>query len=249
MSDEPWERIDLAPKTSTKVAVFCVANRKYAEISKLTLPNFQAYCKSHGYFLRFYADGFHEDPARPETYGDKCKHEFYFDLRGHFDVVMYLDIDSLFVNMGVRVEHLIATLFRPSTRVADAFGNLARGPEKAFLWTYGEGGPQSGLWIARTDDTTEKHIRYAYEYAASENNVRHGKIEPNGISDQDAMTRLMNVPPFSATFGNCVPMESIGLHYTDTKEANPWVVTSRGGSVQDKLLGLNEWSERICNRT
>lgn len=227
MKDEPWERIDLAPKTSTKVAVFCVANRKYAEISKLTLPNFQAYCKSHGYFLRFYADGFHEDPARPETYGDKCKHEFYFDLRGHFDLVMYLDIDSLFFYEGITIESRMLWQFEPYT--------------KHFLWTYGDGGPQSGLWIAGTDETTERHLRFAYEYAASENNVRHGKIEPNGISDQDAMTQLMNVPPFSSTFDNCVEMESIGLCYPDTTEKHPWIVTCRGGSVEEKLEALKPW--------
>lgn len=251
MKDQ-WERLDLTPLKGQRVAIFGMANENYGPISKLTLPNWREYANRNNYFVRFFAGGYHEDPSRLETYGDKCRFQFYYDLRGKFDVVMSLDIDSLFVNMDCKIETEFQMAGRKtfewfSSNDPDRHMNML--PQHSFVWTHGDGGPQSGLWIARTDDATEKHLRYAYEYASSENNVRHGKIEPNGISDQDAMTRLMNVPPFSATFGNCVPMESIGLHYPDTTEKNPWIVTCRGGSVQDKLLGLNEWSERICHKT
>lgn len=107
----------------------------------------------------------------------------------------------------------------------------------------------SGLWIARTDDTTEKHLRHAYERAAVENNARNGIVEPHGISDQDSMTRLMHIPPFSHTFGNCVDAERIGFCFPDTTNPNPWIVTARGGSIQEKLRALKEWDAKISTQS
>lgn len=210
------------PVPGTRVCLFSTYDEKYDCLAAIAEPNWTEYCTKHGYALRTYPGAFHLDPSRPDTYGDKVKFSLYHDLRGLFDEVVFLDIDSLFVNMEKPMEQL-----------------GEHGPK--MLWTFGEGGPMSGLMVMSASDRTEKHLRYAYELAARENNTRHGVIEPNGISDQDAMTRLMTVPPFIETFQYCVPAESVGFCYPDTENPNPWIVTCRGGSLEDKLARMRQW--------
>lgn len=231
------------PVDGVRVCIFSTYNKEYDPIAEIAELNWAEYAFRNRYCLRTYPGVFHLDSSRPATYGDKAKHALYYDLRGNFDIVMWLDIDSLFIDMDIRVEDVLRDAHYKSGFDAGLVSRLCN-PDRRFLWTHGDGGPQSGLLIARTDDETEKHLRYAYEYAARENNVRNGKIEPNGISDQDAMTRLMHVPPFFHTFKNCVRMETIGLHYPDTPKPNPWIVTCRGGSIEDKLAAMQDWSKR-----
>lgn len=209
-----------------RIIVFSTWNDAYAPLAEIARPNWTAYCAKNGYGLRFYPGHYHEDPSKPETFGDKGKFEIYYDIRGLCDVVMWLDIDSLFMNHNIRIEDVLS--------------------DKPFVWTYDDSGPLSGLWIARTDLRTEGHLRYAYAVAARENNVRHGKIEPNGISDQDAMTRLMNVPPFSHTFGNgnCLPAVSVGHCYESNYEPGDWILTWPGMPVEEKLERMKSWSNR-----
>jgi hypothetical protein len=212
----PW------PGLKPQVAIFSTYNEKYAPLAEVARPNWIKYAAKHGYGLRWYTS-YHEDPNRPETFGDKGKFRLFYDLRGHVDLVMFLDIDSLFMNMELTVPRML----------------LWEGDR--FAWTYGDDGPLSGLWIARTDDVTERHLRYAYEHAAIENNVRHGRIEPNGISDQDAMTRLMNVPPFVSTFGNCMEAKRVGHCFESNYAPGDWLITFPGMSVAEKLERMKEY--------
>jgi len=203
-----------------KIALFSTWNDKYGPLAEIAIPNWVAYCKRHGYTFVPFEGEYHEDPNMPLTFGDKVKFELWYCLRGKYDVAMFLDIDSLIMTHDVCIE--------------DVLGH------RRFLWTFDDNGPLSGLWIARTDDVTEKHLRYAYERAAIENNVRHGKIEPNGISDQDSMTRLMNTPPFSDTFGNCFRNTDVGFCHPDTWTPGKWIVTCRGGSLESKLATMKK---------
>ena len=187
--------------TSPRVCLFGTWNEAYAPLAEIAIPNWTEYCKRHGYALTVYPGFFHLDPSRPETYGDKCKFELYYDLRGHCDIVMFLDIDALIMNQDVRVQDV---LLRPCGSASLINGH------RRFLWTYDDNGPCSGFWIARTDELTERHLRYAYERAARQSNIRNGVIEPNGISDQDSMRDIMNVPPFAETFGECFFAQSVG---------------------------------------
>lgn len=211
-----------------RVVIFSSFNEKYAPLADIARPNWKAYAEKHGYAVRFYPEAYHEDPSRPETYGDKNKFELYYDLRGHADIVMFLDIDSLFMNLDVRVEDVLSyptaepVLF-PSLRWS-----------KPFLWTFDDNGPLSGLWIAGTDGRTERHLRYAYERAARQNNVRHGAIEPNGISDQDSMRDLMGIPPFKDTFGHCYPAEDVGHCFESNYAPGKWIIGFPGMPVEEK---------------
>lgn len=200
--------------TGAKVAIFSTFNDKYAPLAEIARPSWKAYAERHGYALCFYPGEYHEDPSRPQTFGDKGKHRLYYDLRGHCDIVMFLDIDVIIMNPAIKIESVLE--------------------DRTFLWTYDDSGPMSGLWIARTDDTTERHLRYAYERASRESNVRYGKIEPNGISDQDSMRDLMVIPPFSQTFGNCEPSIEVGHCFETNYKHGAWLITFPGMSVEQK---------------
>lgn len=223
-------RLDIAalsPQTGRpRVCLISAWNERYAPLAQIAVPNFASYAKRHGYGARMFPGEYHEDASRPETYGDKGKFNLWYDVAGHADIVMWLDIDSLFMNHDIRVEDVAG--FNP------------------FTWTYDDNGPLSGLWIAKTDPITEKHLRYAYEMAVRENNVRHGKIEPNGISDQDAMTRLMGMPPFNRTFSTgCYPASELGHCYESNYEPGKWIITFPGMSVEEKLSKMIEWSKKV----
>lgn len=206
-----------------RVIIFTAYDDLYAPLVDIAAPNWMDYCEARGYGLRFYKE-FHLDPARTETYGDKVKHTLYYDLAGHCDIAMFLDADSLFMNPDVRAEQRLG--------------------RARFMFTFSEDGPLSGLWIARTDPVTEHHLRYAYEQAAVENNVRRGVIEPNGISDQDSMRRLMTVPPFSSTFANCQDALRVGHCFPENYYPGAWIITFPGRSVENKLALMTDWAAR-----
>lgn len=207
-----------------RVCIISSWNDHYAPLAAIARANWEAYARRHGYALRLYPGAYHEDPARPDTYGDKGKFQLYYDVRGHCEMVVWIDIDSLIMTPDLDLRRLM-------------WG-------ERFLWTYDENGPLSGLWIARTDGLTEKHLRAAYELAARENNVRHGRVEPNGISDQDAMTRIMRTPPFDCTFGHPLPAKDIGHCYPENWEKGDFLVTFPGRPLEEKLHLMRDWEAR-----
>ncbi len=216
-------REDVCQPKGARVCFISYWNDKYAPLADIARPNWKKYCEKNEYALRFYPGEYHEDPSRPQTFGDKGKFRLYYDVRGHFDIIVFLDIDSLFMNHDIRISSILIGGHR-------------------FLWTFDDNGPLSGLWIARTDEITEKHLRYAYERAAIESHVRHGKIEPNGISDQDSMRDLMRIPPFSNTFWNCHPAVSVGHCYPENYKPGRWIITFPGMSVEQKLEGMRKYA-------
>jgi hypothetical protein len=232
-----WDAKGDLPLPGVRVCVYGYYNKKYDPIAEIAETNWAAYCARHGYALRTYPGGFTDtedgdrmhDPEKGEN-----RFGLYYDIRGLFDIVMFLDIDSLFLNMDETIERRVDAFYWPDTLEKPI-------PEKPFLWTYDDNGPNTSVLIARTDDTTEKHLRYAYEYAKNSNNVRHDRIERGGISDQDAMTALMNIPPFHDTFRHCYAASRIGVAYKEA-DVTPqtWIRSYAGMSLEDKLAAMKE---------
>lgn len=228
VTDEFVERrtiVQFPEGSRPKVCLFATFNERYAPLAAIAEPNWKAYCEQHGYGLRFYPDGYHEDQNEPKTYGDKGKFQWYFELRGECDIVAFLDIDSLFVDMTPEIHYFADDRF----------------VHNQFTYGYDENGPNSTFWIAKTDDETERCLRYAYEYAAANNHVRHGNIEPNGMSDQDAFAALMHVPPFRRILGYPVSWDELGIHKHITDKI-PWIVTFAGLSLEDKKREMLRWT-------
>jgi hypothetical protein len=223
-----WDAKGDLPLPGVRVCVYGYYNKKYDAIAEIAETNWAAYCARHGYALRTYPGGFTDtedgdrmhDPEKGEN-----RFGLYYDIRGLFDIVMYLDIDSLFVDMNVQIEG----------RLEWTDGSLP------FVWTYDDNGPNTSLLIARTDDRTARHLRYAYEYAKNNNNVRHDRIERGGISDQDAMTALMHRPPFRDTFGHCYAASEVGIAYKEADVTpSTWIRSYAGLSFEEKLAAMKE---------
>ena len=224
-----------------RVAIFACFDERYAPLAEIAEPNWKRYAERHGYMLRFYEGGFHLDLDQPETYGDKIRFQHYYDLRGFADIIMYLDIDSLFMHMDTKVEDWV----EPPPEDPEYPGHLVRNgicSPIRFFWTYDDNGPCSGLWIARTDSVTEKHLRFAYERAAVESHVRNGRIEPGGISDQDSMRDLMNIPPFWDTFRMCFPAEAVGHCSEATYAPGKWIIQFGGMSLDEKVKRMKHYA-------
>ena len=228
---------DDKPKPGVRVCVYGYWNARYDPIAEIAEPNWLAYCQRHNYALRLYPGAFTDtedgdrmhDPVRGEA-----RFPLYHDSRGLFDIVMYLDIDSLFLNMDLTVERCVDAYYWPDTLERPI-------PQKPFAWTYDDNGPNSSLLIARTDDRTEQHLRFAYEYAKANNNVRHDRIERGGVSDQDAMTALMQRPPFSKTFGHCFAASDVGIAYKEADvKPTTWIRSYAGMSLEEKITAMKE---------
>jgi hypothetical protein len=220
------------PKPGVRVAVYSYYNERYDPIAEIAEANWFEYCLRHNYALRTYP-GAYTDTSEGDRIHDSVRGEarfkLYHDIRGLFDIVMFLDIDSLFVNMDYAIESKLPR------------NPFAMNQDPRLLWTYDENGPNTSVIIARTDDTTEKHLRYAYEYALNNNNVRHDRIERGGISDQDAMTALMHIPPFSNTFRYCEAAHMVGVAYKeDDVTPNTWIRSYAGLSLEEKIAAMKE---------
>ena len=210
-----WD--DDKPLPGVRVCLYSWYNLKYDPIAEIAEANWTTYCQRHGYALRMYP-GLYRGSDGPIVDGDQDKFAMYYDLRGLFDIVCYLDIDSLFVEMDWKIE------------------TAACGP---FAWSFDDNGPNSSLLIAGTDDVTERHLRYAYEYAKANDHVRHGKIEPGGMSDQDAMTLLMTRPPFNRTFRTCLPAADLGIAFKEPAPGeSPGIRTFAGIPFDEKLAAM-----------
>ncbi len=82
------------------------------------------------------------------------------------------------------------------------------------------------------------------------------QMEPHGSSDQDEMTRLMSIPPFSKTFRYCVSSKEAGhtflydrLGWHDYKEIGnyapgDWLLTCPSEPLDERIKLLQEWSEK-----
>lgn len=165
----------------------------YYDIAAITTPIMHAYCIQNGYHFYPRKDFFHLEMDRDPsllTYGDRIKIQLYKDLYSldKYDLVVWMDVDTLITNMTVQLEDIIG--------------------DRPFLWTYGPSGPLSGFTMART--TPEVHVALHYtQHRAAED---AGPRAPGGRSDQDTMRMFSSLPPYDRIFGgrNCVSMKEAG---------------------------------------
>lgn len=159
----------------------------------------QQYCDRHGYaFLR----GQYHDRAETQydrtTRGDLCKAGMFLQHQHEFDILAWLDIDSIIMNHEVELEGMMQfTVGRH-----DMATNRHVLEDRQWLWTHNTDGPLSGFWIARTTPLIRKWVERfsfacAYEY---------------GGGDQYAMEIISQRQPyrFIGDSTHCVPAKTAG---------------------------------------
>lgn len=158
-------------------------NQLYLPLASIAAPIMQAYCNRHGYtFLH----GQYHDRAETQhdrtTRGDLCKAGMFLQHYRDFDILAWLDIDSIIMNHDVKLEDILE--------------------DRQWIWTCNTDSPLSGFWIARTTPIIRKWVERfsfacAYEY---------------GGGDQYAMRIIMGWPPYTfiADERHCVPAKVAG---------------------------------------
>ena len=226
-----------------RVALLTCFDDKYAPLAEVSLPNFERYCKRHGYQL---VQGYyHTDPSELKTYGDRGKIDFFNQLYDAHDIVMFLDIDALIMNQAIRIEEQLHGL--------------------PFIWTYDVNGPCSGFWIARCTQDVYMTLNTVRNRAPQEGNVRPVydpgppakttlEMEPFGQSDQKTMVKMMNEPPYDRILRNCFPGNDLGHcyprevmkwpeHFPNLNDYTPgdWLVTFPSVPLDERLRLMKEY--------
>jgi hypothetical protein len=158
-------------------------NDLYSGLASIAAPIMQQYCAKNGYTLLC---GAYHDRAETQndrvTRGDLCKAGMYRQHCNDYDLLCWLDIDSVVMNHSVRVEDILG--------------------DRDWLWTHSTDGPLSGFWIARTTPLIRKWVERfsfacAYEY---------------GGGDQYAMEIISQRQPyrFIGDATHCVPAKTAG---------------------------------------
>lgn len=185
-----------------RIAILTSFNREYAPLADVALPLMKRYADKHGYGL--HVGKYHTDPANLGDYGDRGKIALYNQHYDAHDILVWMDIDMLIMNSDITVEEKIGSM--------------------PFLWCYDVNGPNSAFWIARCQPSVKLFLN-----AVACNAPNRGKIipredigpphrvvvqlEPHGSSDQEEMTRLMNIPPYSSVACYCQTGRKVGVTY------------------------------------
>lgn len=231
--DELLERLGF-PTNQARIALTTSWNEAYDAIAEVTTPLMYAYCLRNGYNFVPYKGKFHLDMALDPsllTYGDRCKIQLYKDLYYQYDLVVWMDVDTVITNIDVRMEDII--------------------DDRPFLWTYGPSGPLSGFTMART--IPEVHCAlHAVQHRAAED---ASPLAPGGRSDQDTMRFFMPVPPYDRIFGgrnlvscktagHCMPFDRFGwsprYSYLGDWEPGDFLWTIPSVPIEERLALLRE---------
>ena len=204
------------------------------------------YAKKHGYSFRGWPDRYHTDEQRDPsflTYGDRAKLQIYKDLYNDFDVIVWLDVDTLVTN--------------PEKCIEDILG------ARPFVWSVDHHGPLSGFTIARCippvhlalNTVLHRAAEDAWSLGTTGKPLAHG-----GRSDQDTMRFFAPWRPFNEIFGtqnqltckemgHCFPCERMGIEplywYLMNWEPGDFLATWPGAPVQDRIAYLSEMREMI----
>lgn len=204
-------------------------NNLYAPLAAIAAPVMESYCKRHGYdFLP--GPGWYSDA--PETprheRGDLCKAAMYLRYYNDYDILMWLDIDSIIMNHDIKIEDQLGT--RP------------------WLWTCDVNGPLSGFWIAITAPLVRQWVtRFAFNCAYED-----------GGGDQHAMQIIMQRPPFRFIIDNCVYGKQAGhcydydvmgwpkdLMFINGYEPGDWIITFPSLDIEHRIALMTEYASRI----
>lgn len=182
-----------------KVCLITAFNHAYADIADITLAPMKLYCDRHGYGLEI--GHYREDPNDLMNWGDRGKWGLFQSWFDKYDIIMWLDVDTLIMNHDIRVEAVIPR-------------------NVPFIWTHDYSGPCSGFWIARTTPQVAITVNKIRDEAVNGRDVIAKfadnpkrtvvQFEPYGASDQATMIRLMNIPPHNQVLQYCVPLKEAG---------------------------------------
>lgn len=222
-----------------RIALITAFNELYRPLAEISIPNFQAYCNRHGYDLKV---GEYHDRAETQedrvTRGDLCKAGMFRQLYNDYDVIMWLDVDSIIMNHDIRIQDKLRCVCAPP------FPGC-----QPWLWTHNTDGPLSGFWIARTTPLIRKWVERfsfacAYEY---------------GGGDQYAMEIISQRQPyrFIGDAEHCIPAKQAGhcflpemvpeeLKQFGRYEPGDWIITFPSMDIATRLEYMKHYAGLVA---
>lgn len=211
-----------------KLVIATAWNDAYQPMADISVPLMQRYCERHGYDLAAWEGGYHTNEVDLLTYGDRVKIHMYKRLYDSYDAFVWIDVDTLI--MDPRHE-----IWRPHS----------------FLWTYDPTGPVSGFFVARCNEDAHMFLHQAQHKSVE----MKSEIEPCGVAIQDAMRKLMVLPPFKR-IQVCVPGKQVGHCYFDMGyygwerysklsqyEKGDMMVTFPAVPVEQRIDLMKQWAQ------
>ena len=159
-----------------RVAIVSAGSPEYKTLADVTQPTRARYAAKHGY------DCYYFETTRER--GDSCKADCFFALYGKgYDVMCWMDLDSMVMNSEIKVEDICARWFGH-----DVDGEMI----SHFLWGWDHAGPNSGVYIVRFTPEGAHWMDRSY-----------ATMRENGLADETAMEILATTHPFKDYVRTC----------------------------------------------
>ena len=162
-----------------KVAIVSAGSPDYKELADVTQPTRARYALKHGY------DPYYFETTRER--GDACKYDaFNYLWSKGYDLMVWMDLDSQVMNSAIAIEGLCSAFMGLWTVNDGVYG------DSHFLWSYDQGGPNSGVYIVRFTSEGRHWMDRAY-----------ATMLENGLADETAMEILATTAPFKEWVRAC----------------------------------------------
>lgn len=222
-----------------KIGLLTCWNELYAPVAQIAVPIMKAYCKRHGYEL-IAGEFYHDNPGEEwrMSRGDLCKSSMFLQSAEHFDVLMWLDVDSIIMNHFIKVEDVLGCDHMPPSK----------GCPK-WLWTGNTDGPMSGFWIARTTPLVKAWVHRfafacAYEYGGGD---QYAMREVAKWFPYDRLTGGDNIV-YGREAGHCFAPEvgcPPGMEDTIIYQPGDWIVTFPGLDIARRIDLMAQYAEKV----
>ena len=214
-----------------RIGLMTAWNDLYAPLAQIAQPVMKAYCERHGYTL-LSGPWYHDNEGEEwrMSRGDLCKSSIFLNNADNFDVLMWLDVDSIIMNHDIKIEDVLAF-------------------ERDWLWTCNTDGPMSGFWIGRTSPQVRAWVHRfafacAYEY---------------GGGDQYAMREVAKWAPYDWLVGgsnivwgrhagHCFAPEvgcPPGMEDTIIYQPGDWIVTFPGIDIARRIDLMAQYAAKV----
>ena len=212
-----------------KVGLMTAFNSLYAPLAQIAVPIMEAYCKRHGY--RLLVGEYHDRPGEENrmSRGDLCKPAMFLQHADDYDVLMWLDVDSIIMSHGFRIQDVL--------------------DGRDWLWTGNTDGPMSGFWIGRATPLVRAWVHRfafacAYEYGGGD---QYAMREVAKWFPYDRLTGGDNIV-YGREAGHCFAPEvgaPEGLEKTIIYRPGDWIVTFPGLDIARRIDLMAQYAAKV----
>jgi len=243
-----------------RIGLMTAWNDLYAALAQITHPIMDKYCQRHGYEL-LAGPWYHDNDGENwrMSRGDLCKSAMFLNNADQFDILMWLDVDSIIMNHAIGIEETLQLAGRAGDKSVawqvaerERYGEVS-GYELAplrgrdWLWTCNTDGPMSGFWIGRTTPFVRAWVHRfafacAYEYGGGDQYAMRevAKWAPYDRLTEDCLWGRLAGHCFAPEVGTRPGMEDTILY-----QPGDWIVTFPGLDIARRIDLMAQYAEKV----